>query len=230
VIILTPLVVYLAVRLGVHLLNSAFEGAVSNSTKKTSHNPTVSSGVANLLAIVLAAAATVALAAEFWGRRATTESWRKGAEGEQRLRQLLDGLRRHGYVVLHDLAIPGSSANVDHLVIGPTGVWVIDAKNYTGRLTWSKGTLWHGRYPQTKKLAAIAWEAHGVATALAVTVTPVMCVIGATMPQPQMLVDGVRVISGGQRLWREIQKAPLVFSTHMISDLTREADLTLVPR
>jgi len=32
-------------------------------------------------------------------------------------------------VVFHDLAVPGNtSANIDHLVIGPTGVFVIDSK------------------------------------------------------------------------------------------------------
>jgi hypothetical protein len=41
----------------------------------------------------------------------------------------------------------GSRANIDHLVIGPTGAFVVDAKNYRGRLSFSKGTLWHGRYP-----------------------------------------------------------------------------------
>jgi hypothetical protein len=205
VIVFTPVVVYLAVRLGVHLTNSAFEGAVSKSTKKPSHTPIMTTGLANLVAIVLATAATMGLAAEFWGRRSTTESWRKGAQGEERLGQLLDGLQRHCYVVLHDLAVPGSSANIDHLVIGPTGVWVIDAKNYNGRLTWSKGTLWHGRYPLTKKLGVSAWEADSVATALGARVIPILCVLGASLPQPQMRVDGVLGISGGQRLWRVIQ-------------------------
>jgi hypothetical protein len=37
-------------------------------------------------------------------------------------------------VVFHDLAVPGSPANVDHLVIGPTGVFVIDSKRWRGRV------------------------------------------------------------------------------------------------
>jgi hypothetical protein len=49
-------------------------------------------------------------------------------------------LERQGWVVLHDLAIPGSRTNLDHLVIGPGGVFVIDSKQYRRR-------LWHGRYP-----------------------------------------------------------------------------------
>jgi Nuclease-related domain len=37
-------------------------------------------------------------------------------------------------VVLHDLAVPGSRANIDHLVIKPGGVFVIDSKQYRERL------------------------------------------------------------------------------------------------
>jgi len=33
--------------------------------------------------------------------------------------RLLGPLGRQGWVVLHDLAVPGSRANLDHLVIGP---------------------------------------------------------------------------------------------------------------
>jgi len=75
-------------------------------------------------------------------------AWRRGAAGERRTARLLDPLARHGWAVLHDLAIPGSQANLDHLVIGPGGVFVIDSKQYRGRLQLDPtGRLWHGRYP-----------------------------------------------------------------------------------
>jgi Nuclease-related domain len=41
--------------------------------------------------------------------------------------------------VLHDLAVAGSRASIDHLVIGPGGVFVIDSKLYTGRLQLGTG-------------------------------------------------------------------------------------------
>jgi hypothetical protein len=74
--------------------------------------------------------------------------WRRGAAGERRTARLLGPLERQGWVVLHDLAVPGSRANLDHLVIGPGGVFVIDSKQYRGRLQLDpSGRLWHGRYP-----------------------------------------------------------------------------------
>jgi hypothetical protein len=87
---------------------------------------------------------------------ADTVAWRRGAHGEQRTATLLRRLEPHGWVVLHDLAVPGSRANLDHLVIGPGGVFVIDSKQYTGRLQLAAdGTLWHGRYPLTPALRAV---------------------------------------------------------------------------
>jgi hypothetical protein len=54
--------------------------------------------------------------------------------GERRTARLLGPLKRHGRAILHDLAVPGSRANIDHLVIGPGGVFVVDSKQYRGRL------------------------------------------------------------------------------------------------
>ena len=45
----------------------------------------------------------------------------------------LDRLSDAGLYFLHDRRIPPTRANIDHIVIAPTGVYVIDAKNYTGR-------------------------------------------------------------------------------------------------
>jgi hypothetical protein len=60
-------------------------------------------------------------------------AWRRGAAGERRTAQLLDPLKQHGWAVLHDLAVPHSQADIDHVVIGPGGVFVIDSKQYRGR-------------------------------------------------------------------------------------------------
>jgi hypothetical protein len=46
--------------------------------------------------------------------------------------RLLAPLERHGWAVLHDLAIPGSQANIDHLAIGPGGVLLVASKQYRG--------------------------------------------------------------------------------------------------
>jgi hypothetical protein len=62
----------------------------------------------------------------------STTAWERGAVGEEqmarRLAELPDTFR-----VLHDRRIPGTRANIDHIAIGPAGVWVIDAKRYVNK-------------------------------------------------------------------------------------------------
>jgi len=59
--------------------------------------------------------------------------WRKGAVGEIAVGKSLDQIAvKHNFFVLHDRAIPGSVANIDHILVTSFGVFVIDAKNYQG--------------------------------------------------------------------------------------------------
>jgi hypothetical protein len=130
---------------------------------------------------------------------ADTLAWRHGAEGERRTARLLAPLERHGYQVFHDLAVPGSAANVDHLVVGPTGVYVIDSKCYRGQLRYSAGHLWHGNRALDRTLATLWWEATQVAETLAfgpdLHIYPVLCVHAARLPWlHELLVDGVPVL------------------------------------
>jgi hypothetical protein len=63
----------------------------------------------------------------------STTAWAVGARGEELLAKRLDSLVDQGVLTLHDRRIPGTQANIDHIVIAPTGVYVIDAKRYKGR-------------------------------------------------------------------------------------------------
>lgn len=58
------------------------------------------------------------------------ENWQTGARGEQRTGKLLKRLERTGWVVLHDL--PGRFGNIDHVVVGPGGVFLLDSKVWSG--------------------------------------------------------------------------------------------------
>lgn len=63
----------------------------------------------------------------------STTAWNAGAVGEERLGRRLDDLASDTVRVLHDRRIPGSRANLDHLAVTPSGVYVIDAKRYVGQ-------------------------------------------------------------------------------------------------
>ena len=63
----------------------------------------------------------------------STRSWDTGALGEERLGQRLSELCSDSLLVLHDRRVPRTRANIDHVAVTPTGIWVIDAKKYRGR-------------------------------------------------------------------------------------------------
>ena len=63
----------------------------------------------------------------------STRAWSTGASGEERLGARLDGIASPTVRVLHDRRIPGSRANIDHIAVTASGVWVVDAKKYQGR-------------------------------------------------------------------------------------------------
>jgi Nuclease-related domain len=125
-------------------------------------------------------------------------AWRRGAAGERRTARLLEPLERHGWAVLHDLALPGSRANLDHLVIGPGGVFAIDSKQYRGRLQLDAvGKLWHGRYPLAPALRAASREADQAARVLpdpGMAVVPIVAVHGAQVPWGKVITNGVPVL------------------------------------
>ena len=141
-----------------------------------------------------------------WGLRFRVSrdacAWRSGARGERKTARILARLERDGFVAFHDLAVPGSPANVDHLVIGPTGVFVIDSKFYRGNISVGPdGRLWYGARCLDRVLGTLWWEAQQVAEALAgrpeVRVHPVLCMHEARLPWlEELTVDGIPVLAG----------------------------------
>ncbi len=70
-------------------------------------------------------------------------SWGKGSEGESWLAGYIGQKVGDGVVALHDRLIPGRGGNIDHIFVSPTGVWVVDAKAYTGKVVRREiGPLW----------------------------------------------------------------------------------------
>jgi hypothetical protein len=165
-----------------------------------------------------------------WGLRfrpsPDASAWRRGAVGERRTARLLDQLERHGWAVLHDLAVPGSRANIDHLVIGPGGVFVIDSKQYRGRLQLDPtGRLWHGRYPLVPALRAVSFEADRTAQVLTdpdVVVVPIVAVHGAQVPWGKVIMNGVPVVAA-RRLPSMLRALPAVLGPERVTAVADQA-------
>jgi hypothetical protein len=60
-------------------------------------------------------------------------------------------------------------------------------------------------------------------------VKPVMCVLGAELPRHRFEIDGVRVISGGRRLVRDIENRRAVLSSEAVNGLMELAAHSLPP-
>lgn len=139
----------------------------------------------------------------------STRAWATGAVGEERLGRRLDAAACPLVKVLHDRGIPGSRANLDHLVVCPTGVLVVDAKRYRGRprrvvegglLTPRVEKLLVGRRDCTRLVDAGLKQAGLVREALtddAVEVRSVLCFVEADWP----LLGGDFVVRGVTVTW-----------------------------
>ena len=111
-------------------------------------------------------------------------------------------------------------------MIGPGGVFVIDSKQYRGRLQLDPtGRLWHGRYPLTLTLRAVSFEADEAAQVLpdpGVAVLPVVAVHGAQVPWGKVVMDGVPVVAA-RRLPSMLRELPAVLGPERVTALADQA-------
>jgi hypothetical protein len=172
-----------------------------------------------------ASAAAAGLAAWILRPDPDPERWRRGAAGEVATAVLLTRLPRR-FVVLHDLRIPGSRANVDHLVIGPTGVWVVDSKSYRARIRVRRGAAWAGEHQVPT--AAAGWEAGQVARLVGLPVGAMVAVHGEGLRRRGIVVNGVPVIPA-RRVCRQIRRGRgrRVLSRAAVSALATAASTSL---
>ena len=125
----------------------------------------------------------------------STRAWAIGAEGEIKLAASLAQLS--GITVLHDRHILGKRSNIDHIVVAPAGVFVVDAKHYQGAIEIrNKGwllrpdqRLYVGGRDCSRMAHDMAWQVEAVSSVLEAAnldsmpaITPVLCFIDGTWP------------------------------------------------
>ena len=140
----------------------------------------------------------------------STRSWATGADGEERLGARLDVQAGPMLRVLHDLRIPGRRGNIDHVVVCPSGVVVIDAKKYKGRpqlrveggiLRPRRERLFVGGRDRSRLVNGVLGQRAVVRAALGETnqvpAKAVLCFVGADWP----LIGGDFDTQGVHVLW-----------------------------
>jgi hypothetical protein len=169
------------------------------------------------------AVGAAALALAVWPRP-DPDRWARGAAGELATARVLARLAPPRWTVLHDLAVPGSRANIDHLVIGPTGLWVVDTKAFRGRVVAHWGQVRVGGVPLAT--AAVRWEAEVVSDRLGVPARPLIALHGRALPRRAKRCDGVSVVAAA-RLTRRLRRGALLrptLSARRVREISRLAE------
>jgi hypothetical protein len=78
-----------------------------------------------------------------------------GRQGEIEVGQLLEGLRKNGYVIFHDIV--ADDFNIDHVVIAPNGIFAVETKNWSKTSDYRMGfngeqVLISGRQPNPEPI------------------------------------------------------------------------------
>ena len=112
-----------------------------------------------------------------------------GSGRRQRVGPALELLRPHGFEVLHEVSWPGRrQPGIDHVVVGPSGVFVVDTQNWSGAVTVQAETLSQNGYSRVQQTEAAHRSALVVGLSLgaswAALVVPVICLIGSAELAP----------------------------------------------
>jgi hypothetical protein len=115
------------------------------------------------------------------GKRSDERAWSKGAQGERFSGRTLERLPS-GCHVFHDIPVGQRGANIDHIVVGPAGVFTINAKNVKGKVWLASRTLLVNGHktdylPKEVREAARASRLLGAALGRLVTVKGVLSII-----------------------------------------------------
>ena len=60
------------------------------------------------------------------------DRWLRGAQGEESVGAIIDGLAGEGWLTIHDISL--GRGNVDHVLVGPGGVFAVETKANRGRI------------------------------------------------------------------------------------------------
>jgi hypothetical protein len=159
----------------------------------------------------------------------TTTAWKRGAEGEETMAASFARRLGDRAVVLHDRSIPKSRANIDHLVVARSGVWVVDTKRYDGKLekrtagmfSSRRNELWVEGRNRTSLCDGVRRQVEVVQSKMPVDNVPVrgvLCFVGAEwefFASPFSVSDVL--ITSGKRL------AKTILETSVIDDAAVES-------
>jgi hypothetical protein len=136
---------------------------------------------------------------------ANYENGASQAGAQRRTRRQLKRMRRDGYFALDARPIPDSREVIDHLVVGPTGVYAIDSEKWDAKVpvrTLNGKRLYRGPESQKERLEHAVWEAGQASEILSaalgteIVVRPALAIYGPRVPWDIATIRNVDVFSG----------------------------------
>jgi hypothetical protein len=155
----------------------------------------------------------------------------RAPSAQRRTRRRLARLGPAGYLSLHARSIPGTDSVIDHLVVGPAGIYAVDSEVWDRRLpvrATRGGGLFHGPADQAARLEHARWEAGEasrlISTAIGqpIAVQPAMVIYGPTVPWIMIKIRGVDVFCGN-RLRKYLRREASANRARRLNDRQTEA-------
>ena len=161
------------------------------------------------------------LLARFLGIHIDERAWRRGAGGERVTGWWLGRLPA-GWHVFHDILVGDADANIDHLAIGPSGVFTINTKNLTGKVWVGPKSILHNRrrtdfLPKASAEARLASQLLSTALGRPVEVRGVLAILADDWTIKQRPVDVHVAAPRGAKDW--ILKQPATLRPHEVIEL-----------
>ena len=99
-------------------------------------------------------------------------AYERGSEGENRVTKVLSSALSDDYLLINDVQLAaGKRSNIDHIVLGPTGIFVLETKNHRGRIV-CYGDSWTGIGQNPFTQARVnASSVHGVIKASGISIS-----------------------------------------------------------
>lgn len=142
----------------------------------------------------------------------------QGAEGERATAAALALLAPEAWRHIHDVRWPGRRfANIDHIAIGPPGVFVIDSKNWSGSVTVDGQTLRQNGRSRETAVASAADAGLAVSELLpapySAFVSPVLCFV--RQEQMSGWARDVMICSTGNLTTMMLTRTPVMAPEHV---------------
>ncbi|MDL5351278.1 nuclease-related domain-containing protein [Microbacterium sp. zg-YB36] len=156
--------------------------------------------------------------------------WYMGALGELEIARVLDQVGPEWHAI-HAVPVGTKGSDIDHVVIGPGGVFTINSKNHDGGKVWVAGKALLVNGQRTKHLRNAEHEADRAAKLLTlavgapVSVTPIVAVVGAKDITVRERPDRVIILRASQ-LARWLRRRPQTLDASQVAQLVdRASDL-----